>query len=304
MPPENTPHWHANLEGLGAEEKTFLEAHPDWKSPADVVRYARTAGTQPKPWTDGFDGEAMELVTQRKMQSPVDLMHMVKAQAKFIGAPPEELVRIPKSGAKPEEIRPLLTRLGLPEKPDGYDYKDVKLSEGAQETLAQFNPIFHEVGLTNAQARRIVSAYEELGAKAAANAEAESAAAIQAAEAKARAEWGKEFDAKADASVRFAQALGIDDAELKAMVQVMGPERVLYRFAELGAKLGEAGVVEGRGGAGENSETAIHAKLRELRAEPAFLDRRHPEHKALVERVAALTAKLPGMDAILGQGLP
>jgi hypothetical protein len=297
------PHWHANLEGLGGEEKTFLDAHPDWKSPLDVVKYARTAGTQPKPWTDGFDGEAMELVGQRKMQGPGDLLNMVRAQQKFIGAPPEELVRLPKGGAKPEDLRALYGRLGMPEKPDGYDYKDVKLSDGAEETLKQFNPVFHEAGLSNAQARRLVSAYEEFGAKAGESAQARITAEAAAAETKAKAEWGSEFEAKGQASVQFAEALGIKDEELMALQQVLGSERVLYRFAELGSKLGEARVVEGEGKGGPVGESALKAKINELRAEPAYMDKKHPEHKAIVDRVYGLEGKLPGGNVPLFQGV-
>src|SRR5882757_3914264 len=56
----------------------------------------------------------------------VKFTELYQGAEKFIGVPPDQIVKLPKSDAKPEEISAFRQRLGVPVEAKDYDFSSVK----------------------------------------------------------------------------------------------------------------------------------------------------------------------------------
>ena len=71
----------------------------------------------------------------------------------------------------------------------------------------------------------------------------------------------------------------------------LGNDANLLRvFGNIGKKLVEDRVMEGHKASGQ-SPVEIQTKIKTLQANPAYMDKRHPEHKSILGQVEALFAK-------------
>ena len=64
----------------------------------------------------------------------------------------------------PEEIAAYRVAMGVPEKPDAYDFGEMSFPEEAtpdQAILSQFKEVFHQAHLTNAQVQAVMHAYSQ-----------------------------------------------------------------------------------------------------------------------------------------------
>lgn len=123
---------------------------------ASAAAAAAAAGTA-KPWHDGVEPEVLGFWQNKglPLDSPVTfaakLTEQYRAAEKHIGAPPDQLVRMPKADAKPEEISAFRQRIGVPVEAKDYDFSSVK--DGAGQPLAQamadaLRASFHAHGVT------------------------------------------------------------------------------------------------------------------------------------------------------------
>lgn len=218
---------------------------------------------------------------------------------KLIGADPNQVLRLPAAGDD-AAMEGVWTKLGRPEKADGYKFTDTRLPEGmtVDETLKTgFQAAAHKAGLSDKQADGLYQWWNsQVGERFTAGA-AETARAHQAAEQGLRQEWGAAFDQNLNNARQAVEHYG--GAKLKAELEASGmgnhPELAKV-FAKMGANLQEDGLIgRGGGGGGINSPGEARQQIAGLQQDPVFVkawtDKKNSGHADAVARMAGLYAQ-------------
>ena len=136
-------HFDENATGTGGA------AGGDAAAAAAAAASAAAAAGAAKAWHDGTAPETLGFwqnkgydVTNPKALAE-KLTEQYRAAEKFIGVPPDQVVRMPKADAKPEDLRAFYERLGAPKEAKDYDLTAVKDATIAESLRA----IAHERGL-------------------------------------------------------------------------------------------------------------------------------------------------------------
>jgi hypothetical protein len=166
----------------------------------------------------------------------------------------------------------------VPASPDVYDLPRPELDEGGSHDEAMEAAArgwFHEAGLSQAEARRAWDSFHAYSLKPEQRTDDAIARARSDSEAALRREWGEAYEAKLRKAKTFVRDVGGE--RLVALLEETGTgnDPVLIRMA--------AGLAE-RDAATLSPERAA-TELARLMRQPAYLDRGHPDHNALVERV-------------------
>lgn len=216
----------------------------------------------------------------------------------------------PGEGATDNDYARFYNDLGRPAAPTDYQLDDIERPESlpwSSETETQMLERMHAVGLTNVQAKALVTDYVELQYAIWSEAQGEQSRVLESAMGELRTEWGSSFDAQLDMANRaFAVAFGDDVEEVRQLRlsdgSFLGDHPHLVRaFATIGSSMMEAEFV-GEASRGEGlSRGAARDQLSELESDPlsraALLDRAHPDHKSIVMRRSQLAGLAYGNTA-------
>lgn len=217
---------------------------------------------------------------------------------KLIGARPEDIVRLPANPDDKAAWDAVHTRLGRPEKPDGYAFTPPKLPEGLkldEQLQGAFSTKAHELGLSTKQAAGLYDWWNSTQSQSFTGAETARAAAEETAINGLKTEWGAAYEQNVDLAKRALAHFGGDKlaTELVATRQGNNPE-VIKVFAKLGATLSEDGLLGKGGSGGEGVPSPAEAKqqINALRADPdfgkAYFDRGHAGHADALAKMARL----------------
>jgi hypothetical protein len=91
----------------------------------------------------------------------VKITELYQNAEKFIGAPPDQLIRLPKADAKPEEISAFRQRLGVPTEAKDYDFSTIKDAAGqplAAPLADALRAASHEAGVPKDAAAKVAAA--------------------------------------------------------------------------------------------------------------------------------------------------
>lgn len=127
--------------------------------PASAPNGSAPAAAPAPPWYGEIaDPDLKGFVELKKPGDAATALKGWRDAEKFIGAPKEELLRLPKdlNAAKPEEMAAIFDRLGRPKTPDDYKIDQV---EGGEEFTKTFRPILHGLGLNQAQVTQLTTAW-------------------------------------------------------------------------------------------------------------------------------------------------
>jgi hypothetical protein len=182
-----------------------------------------------------------------------------------------------KPPASPDEYKPE----GLP---DGFDFEQIK----ADPLYQNFLKGAHAKGLTNAQVSYVIGEYLARTPELAGEMKRLSVD-------EAKAELGKvwsdpaSFDTNLKAANRAASAYaaqGDEPGSINRLMEKFGTDPDFLIFAaRVGAEIGE----DRSPTVGMPSDAAtLNSAIAELRADPAFLDDNHPQHKAVVDKLTKL----------------
>jgi len=240
---------------------------------------ASSSGTQ-TPWYGEIPADRAELrewVANKAFADPITALESAYNLEKLIGAPPEQILRLPKPDDA-EGWAKVWERLGRPAKPEEYELPvptgpDGKPSE-ADAKFAQFVAgVFHQAGVPKAAAVTIAKAVNEYAAQ-------QREAYVRELEAKAnreleelKAEWGASFSEREEWARRglraYGQKAGLTGDDLNALESAIGTAKMLRLFVALGETtsehdIGGEGAGSGSGGSGMTPQQA-KARLDELR---------------------------------------
>lgn len=203
----------------------------------------------------------------------------------LVGAPPEQIVRLPKDANSPE-WGAVWTRLGRPNEAKGYDLSAVKFKDGT--TLSEGEQVFiqntsHALNLPKGVGERLAAEMVKYRDGVAEESTRTRAASLAAEKDTLAKNWGGNFNANMEVAKRAIRALGLGEKEagfVNLIEKEIGYAGVFEMFRNIGARLGEDAFVAGsQGGADKGNlegvmtrEQAI-AKRAELMKDAAWVKR-------------------------------
>jgi hypothetical protein len=220
---------------------------------------------------------------------------------KFIGAPANELARLPKADADAATLQAFWGRLGAPDTKDGYDLSGVKFADGTEldaafvDTLRTAAASLH---LPKDAAAGVAQAMVKFLDTQEMTEAAERTAALAAEKQALDKNWGPNKDANLMMARNAANALKIDQKALDALESVVGYAKVMEMFRDIGSKIGEDKYFTG-GNSNSNGvmtqEQAIATKA-DLMKDSAWVGRYMGGGSAENKQMQALLAIIVGDD--------
>lgn len=243
-------------------------------------------------WYAGFDAETQNYITTRGLaDKDVSAAFLETAKAHqeaqaYIGVPKEQLLKLPKADAPPEEWDEVYTKLGYSKNADDYKLDGLKRADGtdADTALKDFlRAQAVDLKLSPAAAAKFADAtLKHLEGVTAAQTSEQTADATRALE-QLRASWGPNYEANKviadNAYAAIMAAAGFDQTKMTAAIQKLGEtagrSETMQMLLAVGQKLGEDKFVGG-GGPGalgpRNAEQAT-ARIAELKADTTWVSR-------------------------------
>lgn len=233
---------------------------------------------QTKGWFDPANPDAKKVAE--------GLTKSYREVERFVGAPPDEMIRVPKPNAATADIDAYWQRIGVPKESKDYDLSSVKRADGKDVDTAlvdAFRAAVHSSRVTKDQAAPILAAViKQLDAADAASL-AERTASIKAEREALDKNWGtnKAYNtAVAERALRdLATAAGVPAEQIKAAADALstvggiGASKVWEMFRIIGSKMGEAPFIgKDNPGGGDKvmSREQAKAEIETLKADRAF----------------------------------
>jgi hypothetical protein len=216
---------------------------PPVATPSPAVAPASTPPPADAPFYSTFaDPELKGYAEIRGWKAPEDVVKSHREGEKLLGGPREELVRLPKD-AKPEDLNAIYDRLGRPAKPEDYKLPTV---EGGEDFTKAFTPVLHDMGLNQAQAEKLATAWNGYMTKAVETQAKQQADTIAADMVKLHQEWGPSYDERIEFADRAIRAGGLNEEEILAIKGALdkdgqpGNAAALRALAKIGEGFREA----------------------------------------------------------------
>lgn len=257
---------------------------------------APAGGSGAEPWLNVLPAEYRTDPNFIKFKNIGDFAKSYRTMESIMG----KSVRIPDDGATPQEVADFRAKLGVPEKPDGYE---IKFAEGVpvdEKLLGSYLEAAHKAGIPKSAAQELAHwwANQMQGSVEGTRASAEQQKAAW--DAELRKEWGYAHDRNLKIAGNtlghlIALAGETPDANhplVKMLNQTgMGDHPAMIRFFhKLAAKFGEDAFLDADQGPSAEDVASAKARIAELRndAKGAYWDGNHPGHKDAVEEMKRL----------------
>ena len=248
-----------------------------------------TGGAE-KPFYETFAKEAVRTSPAvQRYKTVEDLAEGYVSLEKRFGIEPERRLDLPNSPDDKEGWAAVWKKLGAPDKAEGYAFELAKDASDADKALvSDFQKTAHDMGMPKAMAEGAMKWWDGQ-VKAAVDAQAaafESARATG--EAALRKEWGEAFDQRG----REIGKLLADYATPTLKAELDGklgnhPELSMF-FGKLIDRMAEGGATprsgEAAGDVGKLTPAQAAGEARKMEAHPAFRDKSHAEHNAIVAK--------------------
>lgn len=234
--------------------------------------------TTPAVSTTGFDWKSvgvddigLNLVNDRQWKSPADLLKSYTNLEKLTGVPPDKLIRLPKDN-DPKAWDEVYKKLGRPEAADKYT---IPVPEGQPNDFAKkAGEWFFEAGLPQAAVTKIAEKWNSFMSEqqTAATTQMEQENQIQIADLKKA--WGPDYDKNAEVVDRAAESFGMNQDQLSALKQVMGPKGAMEFLHKIGSKIAVEKGGQHPGMADKHdfgmTQDAARARIAQLKADRSF----------------------------------
>jgi hypothetical protein len=218
-------------------------------------------------------------------------------------------VVLPKADGPREEWDSVYAALGRPEKPEAYNLADFKAPEGlpwSPEVQTGMLGVFHKAGLNDGQVRELLAGYGT-AMKAqydALNQQLDQH--VQTVEASLKKEWGADYEARRSGARLAAEVLLAGDYPTLSTMRMADGTMALDHpllvkaFARAHDAIGPEALTIGKGGGAADplrGAAAAKSEIERIRKEQILAkgahpldDTRHPEHKAMTQRMQSLYA--------------
>lgn len=220
------------------------------------------------------------------------LTELYRSAEKFIGVPPDQVVKIPKADAPPEDIRAYYERLGAPKEAKDYDLspiKDAAIADSLRATL-------HNRGVPKDAAIEIAKSVATALDSKVSQQTTEVSTKIAEQKAKLQENWGPNFEYNKLKAMDGARRLGMTPETVAAMENMIGYDGVMEALRKIGVGTSEATFIErglGTNGQVTTREGAV-ARKQELMADKAWASRYLAGGVAEVREMTGLNMMIAG----------
>jgi hypothetical protein len=216
-----------------------------------------TGAAPPPPadtWFSGADQETTGWLQNRgwdKVDAKTAALNAIKSYReaeKHIGAPPDQIIRMPKDSNDKDGWSKLYSRLGVPDKSDAYNFDDVKFSDGAsvdQDLVNTVRELAHSNHMTPDAALSVAKTIVNMVEKAEAQETDSYNMKLEQEKQALRTNWGGNAAANLVTAQNAAAKLGITSDELQVLEKTVGYSRVMEMFRQVGSRMSEPGFVNG-----------------------------------------------------------
>lgn len=233
------------------------------------------------PWYQkaGVAAEHHEWLHAKQFADPSIMTASYRSMEKLVG---RQRIAVPNDTSEAvdtEAWNAIYKTLGRPETADGYKLKDgSKITGDAFRFMA---PVFHAAGIGQAQAEKVLGAYEAEAIRLQTAADTERKNIETADITKLDTEWGSKAEANKDIAARAFRALGIDAAISDKIESAIGYSATMKLFHAIGSGMKEPAFHQDGtkgGGMGEGGTVAgIQAKIKDKLSDKDFVARyTHP----------------------------
>lgn len=225
----------------------------------------------PPDWTTGFNDDHKGFVGNKGWKNPSEVVDSYRNLEKLVGAPQDQILKLPKSDAEAAEWEPVYNRLGRPATPDAYKLEVPK--DGNPEFAKWASEQFHKEGLSEKQGQNIVKKWNEYMANTGRSTKEAYSAKIQGEQVALKKEWGAAYDQNIAVAQRAAREFGVDPKVISSIESSAGFNGTMKLFQAIGSKLGDANFHGGNGGnAGGGALTPAQARdqIKALKGDPGF----------------------------------
>jgi hypothetical protein len=248
---------------------------------------AATTATQSAPdlsWLgDGAKPEVQQYVQGKGFKSAAALAEAYQNAEKALSSRSFE-------PPKPEDTAgwaKIKAAMGVPEAPDKYDLGEVGKSL-KPEALQQWAPVFHQLGLSNEQASKLIAQTTEMATKAQAVQEEAYVKQTEATAERMKLEYGDKWPAFHDIASRgfnvIKQQLKLDDTKVDALERALGTRELLSLAHMIGEAKVEAGFVASDGQHRAMTKDQARQAINGFKGNPekynALMKSDHPNHAA------------------------
>ena len=208
-----------------------------------MAEQASTVTPSPTEWANTLDADTKTWVGGMGLDKlPADqalgkLLPMYRGAEQKLGIPADQLLRLPGKDAKPEDWKPIWSKLGTPENPEGYEIKPPEGQDGA--FLKQAVGWFHELGIPKQMAQGLATKWNEHVQALQVQNDGQWNARFEKELGELKQEWGQDYDRNTDLSKRVQRAFGLGADELQSIERALGPKKFLQSFAKFGSSVGE-----------------------------------------------------------------
>ena len=219
-----------------------------------------------------------------------DLYKGFKSQSELVG---KKGIIIPDDSSDDATRANYRKAMGIPDDANGYELPELEdlhpEAKVTPEALAGFKALAHRHGLSTKQTEGIFGEYFGMISGALNKRDEISMSTKNEAEAALRSEWGKDFDSNATVARRVVEKFGGKDA-IEAFGELGNKPAVMKFLSNLGKTISEDSFV-GVGSIDLSTDaTGAKARIKEISADPDFMDINSPRHAGLVEENTRLFA--------------
>lgn len=218
-------------------------------------------------WISGIQNEELRGYVQTKgFKDPAAVAEAYRNFEKLQGVPQDRVLKLPEKSDDPAWDS-IYSRLGRPEKPDGYELK----VEGDDSFAKAAAEVMHKTGLTKAQAQGL-NAFWNAHVEGLIKADEEARGLADAADvATLKTTWGPDYDKHVEQGRRAGREFGLSEPEFAQVQASLGTRKTLELFQKIGARLGENQSFDGGGGGGGTgfgmTKESAAAKIKALGAD-------------------------------------
>jgi len=264
------------------------------EAPAAVSATAVTA-TQSAPdlsWLgDGAKPEVQQYVQGKGFKSAAALAEAYQNAEKALSSRSFE----PPKAEDTAGWAKIKAAMGVPEAPDKYDLGEVGKSL-KPEALQQWAPVFHQLGLSNEQASKLIAQTTAMATKAQEAQQEQYVKQSKEIADRFQMEQGEKWTKFQDLATRgfnvIRQQLKLDDAKVDALERALGTREMLILANMIGEAKVEAGFVTSDGQHRAMTTDQAKQALKQLEADSEklaiLMKADHPRHKAIVDERSKL----------------
>lgn len=235
----------------------------DTTTVADSAAASAAAAAAAKPWYDGVDAETIGHWDNKgwKKESAKEIAIAATKQAreaeKHFGVSPDQLLKMPKADAKPDEIKAFRERLGMPKEAKEYDFSTIKGADGnpiAAPLSDTLRASSYAAGLSKEAATAIATAVQKSLDDGRTAESTINAGKLAEEKTKLAANWKNNYDFNHLKAMEGARRLGITPEAIKALEGQIGYSAVMEAMRKIGAGTSEDTFIE-RGTMGQGIPT-------------------------------------------------